>query len=60
MCSSDLVTRFNTKEGLEKDESNGEKLKKKWGKYIYERGGEDPFFNPNLSYTYEEFRMRVE
>ena len=47
------------KEKLEKDTVNAEKLKKKWGKYIFERGGNDPFYNTNLSYGHEDFRIRT-
>jgi len=56
------VSRLDTKnkERLEKDTVNAEKLKEKWGKYIFEKGGNDPFYNPNLSYTHEDFRMRRE
>ena len=56
------VSRFDSrnKEKLEKDTVNAEKLKEKWSKYIYERGGNDPFYNDNLSYTHEDFRIRRE
>jgi GT2 family glycosyltransferase len=54
------ITRFDSKnkEKLEKDTVNAEKLKKKWSQYIFEMGGNDPFYNPNLSYTHEDFRIR--
>jgi len=54
------VTRFNTKEKLERDESNALKLRKRWPQYIEYVGGNDPFFNLNFSYAHEEFRIRVE
>jgi O-antigen biosynthesis protein len=54
------VTRFNTKENLEKDEINALKLRKRWPEYIEYMGGRDPFFNINLSYAHEDFRVRVE
>lgn len=56
------ITRFDSKnkEKLEKDTVNAEKLKKKWKKYIFESGGNDPFYNSNLSYTHEDFRIRRE
>lgn len=53
------VTRFNTKDRLERDEDNAEKLKKKWGKYIETEGGGDPFYNINLSHGHEDFRIRI-
>jgi len=54
------VSRFDTKnkEELEKDESNAEKLRKKWPQYIECMGGRDPFYNDNLSYAHEDFRLR--
>ena len=48
------VSRFEDK-GLERDEVNALKLRKRWGKYIYDMGGRDPFFNENLSYGHEDF-----
>lgn len=56
------ITRLDSKnrEKLEKDTVNAEKLKKKWSQYIFEMGGNDPFYNPNLSYTHEDFRIRRE
>jgi GT2 family glycosyltransferase len=53
------VSRFEDK-GLERDEVNAQKLREKWGKYIYDIGKGDPFFNENLSYGHEDFRIRVE
>ena len=53
------VSRFED-EGLEKDEVNANKLREKWGKYIYDMGGYDPFYNINLSYGHEDFRIRIE
>lgn len=53
------VSRFEDK-GLERDEINAIKLRKKWPQYIEYMGGRDPFFNDNLSYAYEEFRIRTE
>jgi len=50
------VSRFDD-EGLERDEVNAIKLRKKWSKYIYDMGGNDPFYNPNLSYGHEDFRI---
>ena len=52
------VSRFDD-EGLERDEVNAKKLRNKWGKYIYDMGGNDPFYNINLSYGHEDFRIRV-
>ena len=56
------ITRFDekNKEKLEKDTVNAEKLKKKWPEYIESegKGGRDPFYNDNLSYTHEDFRIR--
>lgn len=48
------------KEKLEKDTVNAEKLRKRWPQYIEYMGGRDPFYNENLSYTHEDFRMRRE
>lgn len=53
------VTRFSTKERLERDEENALKLRVRWPQYIEYMGGDDPFFNPNFSYAHEEFRIRV-
>jgi GT2 family glycosyltransferase len=55
------ITRFDKENGdkLEKDEVNALKLQKKWPQYISEKGGGDPFFNPNLSYAHEDFRLRT-
>ncbi|HPQ79964.1 MAG TPA: glycosyltransferase, partial [Candidatus Dojkabacteria bacterium] len=53
------VSRFEDK-GLESDESNAEKLRKKWPQYIECVGGRDPFYNDNLSYTHEDFRIKTE
>jgi len=55
------VTRFNeeNKEKLEEDKINAEKLRKKWPQYIEHMGGNDPFYNPNLSYAHEDFRVRI-
>ena len=55
------ITRFDEeyKRDLESDESNAEKLKKKWPKYIECMGGRDPFFNPNFSYGYEYFKLKI-
>ncbi|HRY22552.1 MAG TPA: glycosyltransferase [Candidatus Dojkabacteria bacterium] len=50
------VSRFEDK-GLERDEVNAIKLRKKWSKYIYDMGGRDPFYNENLSYRHEDFRL---
>jgi GT2 family glycosyltransferase len=52
------VSRFEDGE-LEKDEVNAKKLREKWGKYIFDMGGNDPFFNENLSYGHEDFRVRI-
>lgn len=51
------VSRLEDKE-LVKDEVNAKRLKEKWGKYIYDMGGGDPFFNENLSYKHEDLRIR--
>lgn len=55
------ITRFDekNKEKLEKDTVNAEKLKKKWPEYIESKGGRDPFYNDNLSYAHEDFRIRT-
>jgi len=53
------VSRFED-EGLERDEINAIKLRKKWGKYIYDMGGKDPFYNINLSHEHEDFRIKTE
>jgi GT2 family glycosyltransferase len=55
------VTRFDdeNKEKLEKDEANALKLRKKWPEYIEYMGGQDPFYNPNLSYAHEDFRLNL-
>ena len=45
--------------GLERDEINAVKLRKKLGKDVYDMGGRDPFFNNNLSYAHEEFRVKM-
>jgi GT2 family glycosyltransferase len=54
------ITRFDKENGdkLEKDEVNALKLQKKWPQYISEKGDGDPFFNPNLSYAHEDFRLK--
>ena len=54
------ITRLDdkNKEELVKDEINAEILRNKWPKYIEARGGDDPFYNPNLSYAHEDFRIR--
>lgn len=56
------ITRFDdeNKDKLEKDESNALKLRKKWPQYIEYMGGQDPFYNPNLSYAHEDFRLNVQ
>lgn len=55
------VTRFDemNKRDLESDESNALKLRKKWPKYIEYMDGNDPFYNENLSYAHEDFRLRT-
>jgi len=53
------VSRFEDK-GLERDEINAIKLRKKWPQYIEYMGGRDPFYNDNLSYAHEDFRVRLE
>jgi len=55
------VTRFDSKNKdiLESDKVNAEKLRKKWPQYIECMGGRDPFFNDNLSYAHEDFRIRI-
>ena len=55
------VTRFDgeNKEILESDDNVALKLRKKWPQYIEHMGGNDPFFNPNLSYSHEDFRIRT-
>ena len=53
------VSRFEDK-GLESDESNAEKLRKKWPQYIECVGGRDPFYNDNFSYAHEDFRVKLE
>lgn len=45
--------------GLQRDESNAEKLRKKWPQYIESMGGRDPFYNDNLSYAHEDFRIKT-
>ena len=52
------VSRFEDGE-LERDEVNAKKLRNKWGKYIYDMGGYDPFYNINLSYGHEDFRINT-
>ncbi len=56
------ITRLDTKnnEKLEKDTVNAEKLRKRWPQYIEYIGGRDPFYNDNLSYAHEDFRIRTE
>ena len=56
------VSRFDSrnKEKLEKDTVNAEKLRQKWPQYIEYMGGRDPFYNDNLSYAHEDFRIRRE
>jgi hypothetical protein len=44
---------------LERDEVNALKLRKKWNKYIYDLGGKEPFYNINLSYEHEDFRIGI-
>lgn len=53
------VSRFEDK-GLESDEINAIKLRKKWPQYIENMGGRDPFYNDNLSYAHEDFRIKTE
>ena len=53
------VSRFED-EGLESDEINAIRLRKKWPQYIERMGGRDPFFNDNLSYAHEDFRIKTE
>ena len=53
------ISRFEDK-GLERDEINAIKLRKKWPQYIEYMGGRDPFYNDNLSYAHEDFRIRRE
>ena len=53
------VSRFEDK-GLERDEVNAKRLREKWSKYIYDLGGNDPFYNENLSYGHEDWRVRIE
>lgn len=55
------ISRFSKKnrEKLEKDEKNAEKLRKKWSKYVGIGYGNDPFYNPNLSYAHEDYRMNT-
>ncbi|MBN1617982.1 glycosyltransferase family 2 protein [Candidatus Dojkabacteria bacterium] len=55
------ITRFSkkNKEKLVRDEENAERLKTNWPKYIWEKGGGDPFHNPNFSYKHEDYRLRV-
>jgi len=43
MMSKDLVS----------DDINAKRLRAKWPKYMYDRRGNDPFYNPNLSYEDE-------
>jgi len=52
------ISRFEDK-GLESDEINAIKLRKKWPEYIEYMGGRDPFFNDNFSYAYEDFRIKT-
>jgi len=52
------VSRFED-EGLERDEVNAQKLRKKWPQYIEYMGGRDPFYNDNLSYAHEDFRIGI-
>ncbi len=51
------VSRFED-EGLERDEINAIKLRKKLGKYIYDMGGRNPFFNDKFPSGYEDFMVR--
>ena len=53
------VSRFEDKE-LERDEVNAERLRERWPEYIEGMGGRDPFYNINLSYVHEDFRIRKE
>ncbi len=53
------ISRFNSNEILERDESNALRLRKKWPQYIEYMGGRDPFFNDNFSYAYEDFRIKT-
>ncbi len=53
------ISRFEDK-GLESDEINAIRLRKKWPEYIECMGGRDPFFNDNFSYAYEDFRIKTE
>ena len=55
------VTRLDSKNKdiLESDVVNAEKLRKRWPQYIEYMGGRDPFFNDNLSYAHEDFRIRI-
>lgn len=55
------VTRFapENKAKLAKDEEMAVLLRKQWSKYTGINFGNDPFYNPNLSYDTEDFRMRT-
>ncbi len=55
------VTRFakENKAKLKKDEDMAILLRKRWSKYLGINFGNDPFYNPNLSYDHEDFRMRT-
>ena len=53
------ISRFNSNEVLERDETNALRLRKKWPEYIECMGGRDPFFNDNFSYAYEDFRIKT-
>jgi O-antigen biosynthesis protein len=54
------ATRFSSrnKEKLTRDEENAEKLRKKWSKYVDIDFCDDPFYNPNLSSSHEDFRLK--
>lgn len=54
------VTRMNprNKGQLTKDEENAERLREKWSKYVGVDFCNDPFYNPNLSCSHEDFRIR--
>lgn len=56
------VTRFSdeNREKLERDEENAVKLRRKWPKYVDKDFSGDPFYNPNLSSSHEDFRIQTE
>lgn len=55
------ITRFDRthKVTLARDEEIALKLQAKWPKYLKSSYGMDPYYNVNLSYDHEDFRLKV-